>query len=110
MNGKIKSASTKELIGIDYDLFHLWIRYQTPYGYNMTDVGKNIHLDHRILLSAFDLTDAEQQKKTCTFVNIKPVLAYENLRKKDKVDISLYHKQLVNAQFFMKNIANYQLL
>lgn len=42
------------------------------------------HLDHRISLSSFDLTDREQFLKACHFSNLQPLWAKDNRRKGKK--------------------------
>lgn len=39
------------------------------------------HIDHIVPLSSFDLTDPEQVKTACHFMNLQPMWAKENIRK-----------------------------
>jgi hypothetical protein len=108
-NGRNKSQPTKQLLGIDIGLFNNWIRFQLPDGYSVNDVGPNLHLDHVLPLSSFNLENSEEQKKACSWINIAPVPAEENIKKGDQVDNVMYHKQLVKAQFFEQNVLNFEL-
>jgi hypothetical protein len=44
------------------------------------------HIDHRMPLNGFDLTDREQFLKAAHYTNQQPLWAWENLEKNDKVD------------------------
>ena len=46
---------------------------------------KGWHLDHKIPLAFFDLTNKEQLKQACHYTNLQPLWAIENLRKSNKV-------------------------
>ncbi len=45
-----------------------------------------IHIDHIIPLSSFDLTDREQFLKACNYKNIQPLWAEDNLKKAASLD------------------------
>jgi len=44
-----------------------------------------IHVDHILPLSAFDLNDEEQQRAAFHYTNLRPMWALENKRKSDKI-------------------------
>ena len=44
-----------------------------------------IHIDHVIPLSAFNLDDQEQQRAAFHYTNLRPMWAIENKRKSDKI-------------------------
>jgi hypothetical protein len=86
LKGKKKHQSTKKLIGIDYDLYIQWMQFQLPEGYSMDDIGKKLHIDHVRPLSSYDLSDPEQLEEACSWRNLAPIPANENLSKNDRID------------------------
>lgn len=43
------------------------------------------HIDHKIPLAFFDLTDRKQLLKACHYTNLQPLWSNENIRKGDKL-------------------------
>lgn len=39
------------------------------------------HVDHKVPLAAFDLTDTEQLTKACHYTNLQPLWAHDNMSK-----------------------------
>lgn len=104
---KNKSQSTKTLIGIDFDIFMKWIKFQMPAGYSMEDLGAKIHIDHVIPLSSFNLTDENQLKKAMSWVNLQPLEAVKNISKSNSINPWLTVLQEVKAKYFIKQLNKY---
>ena len=75
-----KTCSNTSLLGCSISNFRIYIESKFEPG--MT--WQNIHLDHIVPKSLFDLTKPEHQKACFHFSNYQPLLAIDNLRKKNK--------------------------
>jgi hypothetical protein len=101
LNGKQKQQSTKKLIGIDYELYLQWMQFQLPEGYSMDDIGKKLHIDHARPLSSYDLTVPQQLEEACSWKNLAPIPANENLSKGDRIDEAATKKQQMKVEEFL---------
>ena len=79
-----KSAKTEDLIGITFPALKIYLEERFKSGMAWENYG-TWHIDHRLPLSSFDLTKAEEQKKAFHYTNLQPLWAEENLRKHAKV-------------------------
>jgi hypothetical protein len=79
-----KSARTLELVGCTAKELAEWIESKFTDGMCWARIGE-IHVDHLIPLSAFDLSDPEQQAVAFHFTNLRPMWDIENLRKSDRI-------------------------
>lgn len=78
---------TLDLIGCDIETLKAHIESLFQTGMSWGNWGMwGWHLDHKIPLSKFDLTDPEQLKKACHYSNLQPLWAKDNLRKNDSLD------------------------
>lgn len=102
---KNKSQSTKDLLGISFDIFIKWIKFQLPADYTIEDLGAKLHIDHVIPLSSFDLTDESQLKKAMSWVNLQPLESAKNQSKYNKINPWLSVLQEVKANYFIKHIS-----
>ena len=59
LKGKIKSCSTKEVLGIEIKLYRKWLEWQMTPEMNWT----NIEIDHVKPICLFDVPKAEEKKK-----------------------------------------------
>jgi hypothetical protein len=84
LKGIAKSARTLELLGCPIEdlVKHLESKFQP--GMTWANQGE-WHVDHIIPISAFDLSDPEQQRRACHWSNLQPLWAADNIRKGDKV-------------------------
>ena len=84
LKGLSKSARTLELLGcpIEELVKHLEAKFLP--GMTWANHGE-WHIDHILPISAFNLTDPEQQRKACHWSNLQPLWAVDNLRKGAKI-------------------------
>ena len=60
---------------------HLEAKFQP--GMSWENYGK-WHIDHKVAISKFDLTDLEQLKIACNYMNLQPLWAADNIRKSNR--------------------------
>ena len=68
LNGKSKSSSTREILGVEIDTYRKWIEFQmTP---DMT--WDNIEIDHVKPICLFDVSKDEKLKEAFSWKNTEP--------------------------------------
>ena len=98
LNGKSKPSSTKEILGIDIDLYRKWIKFQmSP---DMT--WDNIEIDHVKPIYMFDVSDDEQLKEAFSWKNTQPLLKHDHRQKGIKFNFLDYQLQFIKAYQFIK--------
>jgi hypothetical protein len=87
MNKKgIKSKTTQELLGCDWETVRMYIAKQFRDGMTWENYGrKGWHIDHILPCASFDLTKIDEQKKCFHYTNLQPLWWWENLKKSDKI-------------------------
>jgi len=81
-----KSDRTEKLIGITIKELKIYIEKQFKPGMTWNNYGfYGWHIGHKMPLSSFDLTKAEEQEKAFHYTNLQPLWAKENLRKHSKI-------------------------
>ena len=70
LNGKSKSSSTRDILGLDIILFKKWIEYQFTPEMNWS----NIEIDHVKPICMFNVSDVEELKLAFNWKNTKPLL------------------------------------
>ena len=98
LNGKSKSISTKEILGIDIETYKKWIEWQmTP---DMT--WDNIEIDHVKAICLFDISNDEQLKEAFNWRNTQPLLKKDHQQKGIKFDVLDYQNQFIKAYQFLE--------
>jgi hypothetical protein len=73
-----------ELVGCSYVELRKLIESKFTEGMTWENWSVNgWHIDHIKPLSSFDLTDTEQLKEACSYNNLQPLWAKDNLKKSD---------------------------
>ena len=98
LNRKTKSISTKEILGIDNDIYRNSIKFQiTPETY-----WTNIEIEHVKPISMFDVSDDEQLKEPFKQRNTQPLLKKDHLQKGLKITFLDYQLQFFKAYQFIR--------
>ena len=98
LNGKSKSSSTREILGIDIDLYQKWIEFQMTPEMNWS----NIEIDHVKPICMFDVSKDEELKEAFNWKNTQPLLRQDHLQKGIKFNFLDYQLQFIKAYQFIK--------
>ena len=98
LNGKSKSISTKEILGIDIETYKKWIEWQMAP--DMT--WDNIEIDHVKAICLFDISNDEQLKEAFNWRNTQPLLKKDHQQKGIKFNVLDYQNQFVKAYQFLE--------
>jgi hypothetical protein len=79
-----KDVRTFDLIGCDQSFLRGWLEAKFRPGMTWENYGK-WHIDHIKPCASFDLTDLEQQKECCSYKNLQPLWAHDNISKGCKI-------------------------
>src|SRR5688572_8085532 len=90
LRGNSKSQTTKQLIGLDFEIFTKWIEFQFEEGMALQNYGSIWHLDHVLPISSFNLLEEEELHKAMNWKNIRPLPPVKNIKKSNKIDPWLY--------------------
>ena len=85
LQGILKDGKSLDLIGCTPKTLRLIVESKFEPGMTWDNYGSEWHVDHIIPLSAYDLTDPEQQRQAFHYTNLQPLWAHENLAKGDEV-------------------------
>jgi hypothetical protein len=86
LHGLDKSKCTAELLGCSKDELRAHIESLFLPGMSWEGVGRHgIHIDHIVPCSWFDLSDPVEQKQCFHYTNLRPLWAWDNRSKSDKV-------------------------
>ena len=98
MNGKSKSFSTKEILGIDINLYKKWIEFQFTPEMNW----ENIEIDHVKPIHKFDVTKDDELREAFNWKNTQPLLKADHKQKGVKFNFLDYQLQFIKAYQFLK--------
>jgi len=77
-----KCRSAIKYLGCTIEEFKLHLEKQFSEGMTWKNWGKNgWHIDHKIPLAKFDLSNETELVKACHYTNLQPLWALDNLRK-----------------------------
>ena len=97
LNGKTKSSSTRDILGIDIDTYKKWIEFQMTPEMNWS----NIEIDHVKAICMFDVSDEEQLKEAFNWKNTQPLLKHDHQKKGTKFNFLDYQLQFIKAYQFL---------
>lgn len=102
LKGNVKSLSTQELIGCDFNFLKEYIisLFSDGMTWEYFMNGK-IHLDHIIPCKAFDLSKEVNQRACFYWKNLRPMWQVDNIRKHDKYSIEDFNAYMT---WFIDNI------
>ena len=98
LNGRLRSLSTRDILGTDIETYKRWIEWQmTP---DMT--RDNTETDHVRPISSFDKSDDEQFKEAFNWRNTQSLLKEIHQKKGIKYSFLDYRLQFIKSYQFLK--------
>ena len=98
LKGMTKQSSTKEILGIDIDLYRKWLEFQFTPELNWS----NIEVDHIKPVCMFDVSDDEQLKEAFSWKITQPLFIHDHRQKGTKFNFLDYQLQFIKAYQFIK--------
>ena len=98
LNGKSKSSSTLDILGIDVETYLKWIEWQMTPEMNWS----NIEIDHVKPICMFDVTKDYELKEAFSWKNTQPLLKQDHRQKGIKFNFLDYQLQFIKAYQFLK--------
>ena len=98
LQGKTKSSSRKDILGIDIDTYKKWLEFQFTPEMNW----KNIEIDHVKAISLFDVSEDEELRGAFNWKNTQPLLKHDHQKKGTKFNFLDYKLQFIKAYQFIK--------
>ena len=98
LTGKTKSSSTKEILGIDIDLYRKWIEFQFTPEMNWSYV----EIDHVKPICLFDVSKEEELKEAFSWKKTQPLLKHDHQQKGIKFVFLHSQLQFIKAYQFLK--------
>lgn len=85
-NAKKTNQSHIKFLGCSLNELRLYLESKFKDGMTWNNHSRNgWHIDHIIPMSSFDLTNPEEVKIACHYLNLRPEFASENIKKRDKM-------------------------
>ena len=98
LNGKSKSSSTRNILGIDIDLYRKWIEYQMTPEMNWS----NIEIDHVKAICLFDVSKDEELGEAFSWKNTQHLLKHHHQKKGIKFNFLDYQLHFIKAYQFLR--------
>ena len=98
LNGKSKSSSTRDFLGIDIDIYRKWIQWQFTPEMNWS----NIEIEYAKAICLIDVSNDEGLKEAFSWKNTQPLLKYDHQLKGTKFDFLDYQLQFIKAHQIIK--------
>ena len=98
LNGKTKSSSTGNILGMDIDLYRKWIEFQMTSEMNQS----NIEIDHIKASCMFDVSKDEELREAFNWENTQHLLKNDHQQNRIKFKFLAYHLQYIRAYQFIK--------
>jgi hypothetical protein len=80
-----KNSKSRSLLGCTFEQFRAYIEVQFVEGMAWSNYGTAWEIDHKTPISAFDLSQPDQQKAAFRFTNCQPLWTTENRAKSDRI-------------------------
>ena len=93
-----KQSSTKDIIGIDIDIYRKWIERQFTPVMNWS----NTEVDHLKPICMFDVSKAEELREAFNWKNTQPLLKKIHQQKEIRFNFLDYQLQFIKAYQFLK--------
>ena len=98
LRGLTKQTSSRDILGIDIDLYRKWIEFQFTPEMNWS----NIEIDHVKAICLFDISNDEQLKEAFNWRNTQPLLKKDHQQKGIKFNVLDYQNQFIKAYQFLE--------
>ena len=98
LNGKLKSSSTREILGTDIETYRRWIEYQINPELNLS----NIEIDHIKAICLFDVSKNKELREAFSWKNTQPLLKHDHQMKGIKFNFIDYQLQFIKAYQFLR--------
>ena len=97
-NDKLKSSSTKDILGTDIETYRKRILYQMTPEMNW----QKIEIDHIKAISLFDVSEEEELKEAFNWRKTQPLLKQDHQKKGSKFIFLNYQLHFIKAYQFLK--------